>query len=448
MLVSYMDRVSAVYAEIYSAVGCGGAPYASFNNVPNSLCYSYHGRASSDFLTPTSGYIHCNILNLTSSWQLQLYGLGTPTAVYDCTGIPFALVGIGEACVDTGVGYFAKVHCAVQANSLRVQSAGGVEAAIDQTEPFSIKIAPASGNITAGRYLKLSYSYLGELKAGSVVVDDTSQDPAVFHSIPLTDLIIAANLNLDTFETADYAFVGYVGPLPQRYSTDLQAAGLNLNFLIKTDAMIASYDVQFPGSVSTTTVCLRDSSNSGGPLTCTPFQVHPGSLKNAIGLFNWTYAMSSTSWRIQYQLQIEGLTGYSVYFNGDTANTPPFAGQVTSITWTSADAPFGFTFTYVVQQKFNKGDNTFGTATITSSGTAADLRLNVDLPLSSLAVPSGLNGWWLYDPDVIIATESATNNPGGGGSSGGGGGFTSAAVRVMQSTLCVIGIVCMLVVYL
>jgi len=101
-----------------------------------------------------------------------------------------------------------------------------------------------------------------------------------------------------------------------------------------------------------------------------------------------------------------------VYFNGNPSNGLGFAGQVTSITWTSTHAPFGFTFTYNVQQMFNKGDNTFAAATTSVSGNVADLRLNVDIPLDSLAVRSGLLGWFLYDPSMSVATvPSGSSSP-------------------------------------
>jgi hypothetical protein len=230
----------------------------------------------------------------------------------------------------------------------------------------------------------------------------------MFHSIPLTDIVISASLALTYDDTnANYAFVGYVGRMPQTYTTVQTAAGINLNFLAKQDFMLGSYDVTFPGAMTPTTICLR--SSTGPTPTCNNFQVLAGDLKNAIGLWNWTYAPTAQFWRIQYRMSLVGLSGATVYFNGNTANVPgSFTGQITSITWTSTNAPFGFTFTYNVQQMFNKGDNTFATATTSASGTVADLRLNVDIPLNSLAVPSGLLGWWLYDPSVAVTTTDAT----------------------------------------
>jgi len=200
--------------------------------------------------------------------------------------------------------------------------------------------------------------------------------------------------------------------------------------------MIDHYDLTFPGS-GPQSVCLRGSTNGGA--TCTPFQVNPGTLKNAIGLYNWTYAPTATTWRIQYSLEIVGWgTSFTTYFNGDVANTPEaFSAttQVTSITWTSTEAPFGFTFTYQIQQMFNKGDNTFATASITkdSSSSTATVKLNGDIPLNLLAIPSGKLGYWLYDPELSMTTTTATGPQGGASSSASlvSASFASIVVVVM-----------------
>jgi hypothetical protein len=225
----------------------------------------------------------------------------------------------------------------------------------------------------------------------------------------LNDIAISAALSLVYDDSnANFAFVGYVGEMPQTYSTTFTAAGINLNFLAKDDFMLGSYDVTFPRDITPTSVCLRAS--TAGPV-CTDFQVNAGDLKNAIGLWNWTYAPTAEHWRIQYRMRLVGLTGATVYFNGDPLNVPgAFTGQINSITWTSTNAPFAFTFTYNVQQNFNIGDNTFLPAVTSATGTAADLRLNVDIPLADLAVPSGLLGWWLYDPSVHVATAEGTGS--------------------------------------
>jgi len=197
--------------------------------------------------------------------------------------------------------------------------------------------------------------------------------------------------------------------------------------LAKQDFMLSSYPVTFPGDPGPTTVCLRAS--TGTPATCTNFQVLAGDLKNAVGLWNWTYAPTAQFWRIQYRLRLVGLSGASVYLNGNPSNLPGiFAGQVTSITWTSTFAPFGFTFTYNVQQMFNIGDNTFAAATTSVTGTATDLRLNVDIPLASLSVPSGLRGYWLYDPSMSVTTTDGT------------GGTSSASSVFMNSWMVMMGI--------
>jgi len=398
--------VEAVAATIYSGSTCGGSVLTSIENVPNSACYSFHGRGMT-LTTPTSGRVVCSSEVAGSSWTAYIYGILSP-ANYDCSAAsPFVVTwnGAGPNCVAILGTYSASVDCTVDPTALKLVSAGGVEAAIDRTEPFNIKIAPASGNITAGRYMKVSYSQLGEITSAGVVVDDeTTTTPNVFHSIPLTDILIAANLDLYTEDTPYFSFVGYVGRVPQQYTTDVTAAGINLNFLSKVSAQISSYNVTLPGDTAITTMCLRGSVNG----VCTPFQVNPGTLKNAIGLYNWTYSPSAADFRISYHYQLVGLTGAAVYFNGDTSAVPgTFTGQVTSITWKSNDAPFAFTFTQTVQQHFNKGDNTFGTASITSSGTAVDFLLNVDIPLAQLAVPSGSLGYWLYDPDFTVSTAES-----------------------------------------
>jgi len=185
-----------------------------------------------------------------------------------------------------------------------------------------------------------------------------------------------------------------------------------------------------------TEVCLRGS--SGG--VCTPFQVNVGTLKNAIALYNWTYSAHATKFRIQYDLQLIGLSSATtdLYFNGDPANVPPFTGQVTSITWTSTASPFAFTFTLNVQQNFNRGDNTFQQATISCVGTVVELVLNVDIPLASLAVPSGLLGYWLYDPDFTVATSPSSMSLSSSSSSLSAGVVALAVVFLSMSALHVI----------
>jgi len=275
--------------------------------------------------------------------------------------------------------------------------------------------------------LALSYSFLGEItSAGATVPDNTVPTTPVFHSVPLTDITIAAHIGflLDE-DTSEYAFVGYAGGIPQTYSTELSAFAVNLNFLAKADFAVSEFPVEFPNQESDTNICLRASYPNK---TCIPFAVTAGTLKSAIALYNWTYAPTAAFWRIQYNLAVVGWTDVSVYFNGDVTNVPPFSGQVTDITFTSESAPFPFSAHYHVQQMFNKGDNSFGTATITSTGTASNLKLNVDIPLASLAQPSGLNGYWLYDPDVTYQTGEGAYSGGAGGGGGTTGTTSSSSI--------------------
>jgi len=401
----YAIHIEAVSAAIFTNNACSGQPVTTIENVPSSGCYSFHGRTIP--LIPTSGRLTCNGNEASSTWSADLYGIySVPPYDFTCaSNDPFELSGSGVQCVSIIGSYYAQVNCSLDPAGVKLIKAGPIEASIERTEPFVLRVAPV-GNISVGNYLQASYSFLGEIDAiGNVVPDDTSVTPNEFHSIPITDIEIAGNLDFLEADTTDYAFVGYVGGIPQQYTTDVTAAGIALNFVAKTTFSLAQYTVALPGQMEDTTVCLRGSTAG----TCTPFTVVAGTLKNALGLYNWTYAAASTHFRVQFNLQLFGLPTATVYFNGDTSAVPgSFTGQITSITWTSNQPPFGFTFTQNIQQAFNKGNNTFGTVAISSSGKASNLFINVDIPLAQLAVPSGSMSYWLYDPDFTVATTMVT----------------------------------------
>jgi len=422
-LVSVTNAIQAIVWTTGS--GCTGATSFNISNVVNQACFSLHFTSPGSSFQLTSGDLTCASLTTGSSWSANVYViLGGGGGDYTCSGsgsFKITISGTGLTC--TAIKYLGStfghgiIDCGVNEGNTIV-SAGGVEAQVESALPFGINVAP-TGQIENGNYLRMSYSYLGEVKGSGATATIISNGGNIFHSIPLTDIVVTEELGAYASDAdARFAFVGYLGPISQYYPVAVASAfGVNINFLAKESFGISTYPIQFPGTSGTTNVCLRGTGSS-----CTALQVDPGTIKNAVGLYNWTYSTQANSWRIQYSFTVVGWTRTSVYFNNDPTALPgAFTGQVTSVTYVTTG---NNNFTYNVQQSYNMGDNTFGTAVVTAAGTAGSLTLNVDIPLAGLST----SGWWLYDPDVIV-------NDIGGVSDASGGGGSSSATTVSPSLL-------------
>jgi hypothetical protein len=266
-------------------------------------------------------------------------------------------------------------------------SAAGVEAQVDSTLPWEVRVSK-TGGIAAGRYLKLSYTFLGERDSARAAVPDVPGLPIpFFHSVPVTNPALATYINTETSATADVAYVGFGSVGVPQSATGAVFDGFVVNLLALRDFNVDSY--RLPINNANITICFGGLQADN--TTCVPHAVTAGTLKMNVAVNRWNWATAGAYWRVSFAIRPVGFTAANI-----THDTSP--SDHVRVTYRDTD---GFEMVLKVNKKYNRGDNHLvsGTAFYTQTGTNVDV--DIDVARSQL-VNNGA-GWFLYDPEVVLS---------------------------------------------
>jgi hypothetical protein len=276
---------------------------------------------------------------------------------------------------------------------LKQADGGGVEAQCDTTLPWEFKVS-RQGGIAAGRYLKISYSFLGERDAARNAVPDVPGTPIpFFHSVPISNPLLASYINVETSATADFAYMGFgAAGIPQSTNPDRFFDGFVLNLLARRQFNCDSYMLPINGV--NTKVCFAGLQSDN--TTCVPHTVPAGTLKMSVAVNKWNWASTGVYWAVGFDISPVGFTNPSIGYLNDVMNS-----EFLTLNYTDTD---GFFIDVKVNKKFNRGDNTFAYGSPVYTRNGNDVTVRIDVARSQL-LNNGA-GWFLYDPEVNVRTNN------------------------------------------